>query len=94
MAARARKGRFQCGAQAKDGRWSGGMTEAMRDALKWLSAHNGDGAFAGRGHTLIAAGEIAPFLRSTWNALLKSGHVEEYQGRKRIRLTELGRQAA
>lgn len=62
------------------------MTEAQHNAVKWLREHNGDGHFGGRGGTLMAAGEIAPFMRSTWNALEKLGAVEFYQERRRIRL--------
>ena len=65
------------------------MTESEKRALLWLAEHNGDGAFAGRGRTLVAAGEVAPFYRRTFNNLRDLGLAEMY-GEKRIRLTELG----
>lgn len=67
------------------------MTAALRDALKWLAEHNGDGVFAKDG-VLLAGGERAPFMRSTWNRLRDLGRVEFYQG-KRVRLTAGGSNA-
>lgn len=67
------------------------MTKAQKEALAWLSAHNGDGLFDRKG-VLLAAGESAPFMRSTWNALRDLGLVEFYKptgkGRGRCRLTQ------
>lgn len=60
------------------------LTPARRQALKWLREHNGDGLF-GKDGVLVAAGERAPFMRSTWNALRSAGLVEFYQ-KKRVRL--------
>lgn len=57
------------------------MTPAQREALMWLREHNGDGVFDKRG-VLLAAGESAPFMRSTWNALRDAGQVEMYGGRR------------
>ena len=57
------------------------MTPAQREALFWLQQHNGDGVFDKRG-VLLAAGESAPFMRSTWNALRDLGAVEMYGGRR------------
>ncbi|MGY3535388.1 hypothetical protein [Bradyrhizobium sp. USDA 4452] len=67
------------------------LTRSQRDALKWLSEHNGDGCFDRNG-VLLAAGELAPFMRSTWNGLAALGLVEFYnpagKGRGRLRLTQ------
>lgn len=60
------------------------LTDAQRAALKWLKEHNGDGLF-GKDGVLIAAGERAPFMRSTWNALRDLGLVE-YYNRLRVRV--------
>lgn len=66
------------------------MTESQREAVAWLRKHGGDGMFAADG-VLLAAGERAPFMRSTWNALDELGFVEFYnpsgKGRGRLRLT-------
>lgn len=63
-----------------------GTTEAGRAALQWLADHGGDGVFAETGNqVLLAQGERAPVMRSTWNALHKLGYVEFY-GRGRARL--------
>lgn len=61
------------------------MTEAQKKALEWLSERNGDGLFDKFG-VLVAAGERAPFMRSTWNALRDSGHIEFYLSNKRVRV--------
>lgn len=65
-------------------------TRAMRSALLWLRRRNGDGMFAKDG-VLLAGGERAPIMRSTWNLLCGAGFVEEYQGRSRLRVTEAGK---
>lgn len=66
------------------------LSEASLAAIKWLREHNGDGIFDNHG-VLLAAGEGAPFTRSTWNALQRAGLVEFYKptgkGRGRCRLT-------
>lgn len=66
------------------------LTKPQADALKWLADHNGDGVFDRTG-VLLAAGELAPFMRSTWNALAGLGLIEFYKptgkGRGRARLT-------
>lgn len=73
------------------------ISKAQRDALKWLAEHSGDGMFDRNG-VLLAAGESAPHVRSTWNVLRDLGLVEHYKpggaGRGRIRLTERGREVA
>lgn len=56
------------------------MTDAQRDALKWLGEHGGDGMFDRNG-VLLAAGQSAPVMRSTWNKLAEAGAVEFYGGK-------------
>ena len=53
------------------------ITTAQAEAMKWLREHNRDGLFDKNG-VLVAAGERAPFMRSTWNALRDAGLVEFY----------------
>jgi len=66
------------------------LTKAQSSALEWLKKHGGDGIF-NNGGVLLAAGEMAPVTRSTWNALRDAGLVEFYKptgkGRGRVRLT-------
>ena len=66
------------------------LSEAQRAALKWLREHGGEGVFGTRGGVLLAAGEWAPFMRGTWNALREHNLVEWDQGSKRIRVTLSG----
>jgi hypothetical protein len=69
------------------------ITQSQADALKWLKDHNGDGCFDRNG-VVLSAGESAPVMRSTWNALRDAGYVEFYRnrvgGQTRLRLTALG----
>lgn len=65
------------------------MTEAEKKALRWLYDRNGDGVFDKDG-VLIAAGQSAPIMRSTWNSLVRQGYVMEYMKRKRLKTTEAG----
>lgn len=59
-------------------------------ALKWLAIRNADGMFD-KHQVLVAAGERAPVMRSTWSKLENLGLVERYGGRKmRLRLTAAG----
>ena len=58
------------------------MTKAQRNALDWLRAHNGTGLFDRQG-VLLAAGDRAPFMRSTWNALRDAGQVAIFRTRPR-----------
>lgn len=51
------------------------MTKSQLAALEWLREHNGTGVFDKNG-VLLAAGELAPFTRSTWNALRDAGKIE------------------
>lgn len=60
-------------------------------ALEWFAAHNGDGTYAARGNTLLAAGSIAPFNRSTFNNLRDLGLIEFYD-KRRVRITQAGRE--
>lgn len=71
------------------------MTPAQTQALKWLREHSGDGCLDKNG-VVLAAGETAPFMRSTWNALRDAGLIEFYfrgvnggKGRGRIRVVAL-----
>lgn len=71
------------------------LTRAQAGALKWLALRNGNGLFDRNG-VLVAAGEMAPVRRSTWNALIELDLIEHYRpgavpsGRGRLRLTERG----
>lgn len=64
-------------------------TTACLSALKWLRNRNGDGVFD-RNQVLIAAGERAPVMRSTWNKLEAECLVEKYLNNRRLRVTEKG----
>lgn len=67
-------------------------TKAQIEAARWLKARNGDGMFDRNG-VLLAAGESAPVMRSTWGKLADMGAVEFYggkSGRSRLRLTSEG----
>jgi hypothetical protein len=66
-----------------------GLSDACCSALKWLRNRNGDGVFD-KNHVLVAAGERAPVMRSTWNRLEQACCVEFYMGRKRLRVTKRG----
>lgn len=65
-------------------------TGAMKAALKWLRARNGDGVFETNNSVLLAAGERAPVMRSTWNKLAAEGLVEFY-AKRRMRVTDTGK---
>jgi hypothetical protein len=69
------------------------VTRAQRAALDWLRRHTGEGGFDKNG-VLLAAGEPAPFMRATWNALRDLGLVDIFKpagkGRGRVRVTEAG----
>ena len=54
------------------------MTKVHEAALKWLKDRGGDGIFDNNG-VLPAMGELAPFMRSTWNALRDLGKIEFYK---------------
>jgi len=67
------------------------MTAPQAAALRWLLARNGDGCFDNNG-VLLAGGELAPFMRSTWSRLAELGLVEFYKptgkGRGRVRVVK------
>lgn len=67
------------------------MTKPQAAALRWLLDRNGDGCFDNNG-VLLAAGELAPFMRSTWSRLAELGLVEFYKpagkGRGRVRVVK------
>lgn len=65
-------------------------TDAMLSALKWLKNRNGDGVFD-KTNVLVAGGERAPIMRGTWNRLEAEEMVEFYHGRRRVRVTDVGR---
>ena len=59
------------------------LSKACLEALEWLRKHNGTGSFERwpRHHVLLAAGEEAPVMRSTWEKLASAGLVEIANGR-------------
>lgn len=65
------------------------ITPAQKSALLWLRNRNADGMFDING-VLLAAGELAPVMRSTWNKLRSYGLVESYADGKRLRVTASG----
>ncbi len=67
---------------------SGAPSEACRAALKWLRERNGTGVFD-RGGVLLAGGELAPFMRSTWNKL-RAAELVGIEAR-RVTVTSSGR---
>jgi hypothetical protein len=66
------------------------MSPSLLSALKWLRNRNGDGVFD-RNQVLVASGERAPVMRSTWNKLADAGAVEFYHDRRRVRVSDAGR---
>jgi hypothetical protein len=64
-------------------------TRSMKEALLWLINRNGTGVFERNAQVLVAAGERAPIMRSTWTRLLDAGLVESLE-RSRITVTEEG----
>jgi len=54
------------------------LTKSQEAALKWLREHNGTGVFDKNG-VLLAAGELAPFMRSTWNKLRDAGLIDMWR---------------
>lgn len=65
------------------------ITEAGKSALLWLRNRNGDGVFD-KNQVLTAAGERAPYMRSTWSKLEGLGFAERYLNGRRIRVTTQG----
>lgn len=71
------------------------LSDSQKRALLWLHNHNAEGCFTGRGAEFIAAGEIAPVARGTWNQLIGLGLVLRPAATpKRIKLTGIGRATA
>jgi hypothetical protein len=64
------------------------VTSAQKDALEWLRKRGGDGSRQ-RGNVLLAAGEIAPVMWSTWKKLAELGKVEIYGAGKFTRVRVL-----
>lgn len=54
------------------------LTKAQAAALEWFRERGGDGVLDRHG-VLLAAGETAPFTRSTWNGLRDKGLLEFYR---------------
>jgi hypothetical protein len=68
------------------------LTAAQKSALLWLRNRNGDGMFdRPHGGVVLASGDYAPVMRSTWNALSTIGLVEFYASNRRIRVTTAGK---
>lgn len=67
-------------------------SDAQQQACAWLAEHNGSGCW-GHDGVLIAGGERAPIMRSTWNALKSRGWVAFEKG-TRVEITEEGRKIA
>lgn len=65
-------------------------TDSQKSALLWLRNRNGDGVFD-RNQVLNAAGERAPYMRSTWSNLERAGLVERYLNGRRLRITDTGK---
>lgn len=66
------------------------LTDSQKSALLWLRNRNGDGVFD-KHQVLTAAGERAPYLRSTWSKLESCGLVERYLNGRRLRITDAGK---
>ena len=66
------------------------LTKSQLSALLWLRNRNGDGVFD-KHRVLVAAGEKAPIMYSTWLALESAHMVEFYMNNKRFRVTEVGK---
>lgn len=67
------------------------MTVAQLAALRWLHRRNGTGLFDKTG-VLLAAGERAEVMRSTWNKLRDDGFITI--DRKRVNVTNAGKAEA
>lgn len=65
------------------------ITDAMKSALKWLINRNADGVFD-KTQVLVAAGERAPVMRSTWSRLERAGLVKRYINNRRLMVTVAG----
>lgn len=65
------------------------ITDAQRAALKWLRNRGGDGVFD-RTQCLVARGQRAGVMRSTWSRLEQAGLIERYAENRRVRITRSG----
>lgn len=65
------------------------LTVAQRSALLWLRNRGGEGVFNNHG-VLLAQGELAPVMRSTWNALHGHKLIKPGRMRRRITVTQAG----
>lgn len=67
------------------------ITKIQQKALEWLRDRGGDATLDKHG-VVLACGEGAPFMRSTWNALRDAGMLEFYnpteKGYGRLRLID------
>ena len=64
--------------------------DSTNEALEWLTKRGGDAVFDKNG-VALAQGELAPFMRATWNKLRDAGKIEFYKpkgarGRGRLRV--------
>lgn len=64
------------------------VTTPQARAMRWLFNRTGTGLF-NRNGVLMAAGELAGVMRSTWNNLIDGGYVERVKP-NRLTLTETG----
>lgn len=77
------------------------LTTAQRRALRWLYNRGGEGMF-NKNQTLLARGELAGVMRTTWNALSKAkppcvdifSPRADGKGYKRVSLLEAGKVVA
>jgi hypothetical protein len=67
----------------------GSPTKNQLSALKWLRNRGSDGVFD-RHQVLLAQGEKAPVMRSTWAHLETMKMVERYANNRRLRVTDFG----
>lgn len=54
------------------------MKDTTGEALEWLRKRGGDAVFDKNG-VVLACGELAPYMRTTWNKLRDAGKVEFYK---------------
>lgn len=62
------------------------LTKSQKSAIKWLHNRNSDGVFDKTG-VLVAAGERAPIMHTTWNKLVDFGYAQKYNN-NRLKLTD------
>lgn len=68
------------------------LTAAQVKALRWLANRGGEGMF-NKNNVLLARGELAAVMRTTWNRLCDAGMViySANKSYKRVAITEKGR---